>query len=328
MNNHSLLALILATTAAGAVWSADAQDEEVFSGPLPGEPIVPFEVVAATGDERDTVVDYVTRFDGAPTVYCFIHQVTRASSRTIRALDEACAARADEGLEALFVMLGADQDQTERYGLQLPDILSLNSRVAISVDGQEGPGAWGLDREMVLTVTVVDENTTVASFPLLSTNETDVPRIMRAVDGLLVELDTLDDLRGAVLDLRSDLRALEAQVANLTVAVGVPSASSDMRGETRADEMGGEQRRPQPLQNPAPLETELRGILLPGLDDATVSARVRALRVRLLRSESDRAQFLKLLDTSPPAPKGTEYAQRLLGELGTELAPMDGDERR
>ena len=319
MDIRTTLTAAALTTAA---WAGLSQTEqELFSGPIAGEPIVPFDVVAATGEERDTVVDYVTRYDGAPTVYCFIHNVTRASSRAIRALDEACVAREADGLEALFVMLGADQDETERYGLRLPTILSLTSDVGISVDGLEGPGAWGLDREMVLSITVAKGDVAVASFPLMSPNETDVPRVMEAVDAALVGLETFDDLRDEVLALRRDVRALQGQMASLLpVAPAAGERGGGMRGGAMRDGMqaaGG-------VEGTTPtVEQLLRSVLEPGIDAATAAQRVGSLR-RLTQSDPEQARrLLELGQGTSGSDAGTPAARRALEALMRDLSTPD-----
>lgn len=314
MNNIRLLPIALLSTVAWATWS---QDQELYSGPLPGEPIVPFEVVAATGPERDTVVDYVTRFDGAPTVYCFVHNVSRASSRTVRALDVACAARADEGLRTLFVMLGSDQDETERYGMIFPGLLDLSSHVGISVDGNEGPGAWGLDRELVLTVTVAKGDMTVASFPLLSPNETDVPRIMEAVDPLLVELETFEDLRDEVLRLRQDVRALQETVAALTGgAAPAPSAEPDMMG---GGMRGGARGALASEGAPTPLEERMRDLTAEGVTAQQARVIVAELRGMLELDPALAQRFLELAVEVRDAGHGTDAARRQIEALASEL---------
>lgn len=319
MKNIRLLPIALLSTVAWAAWS---QDQELYSGPLPGEPIVPFEVVAATGPERDTVVDYVTRFDGAPTVYCFVHNVSRASSRTVRALDVACAARADEGLRTLFVMLGSDQDETERYGMIFPGLLDLSSHVGISVDGNEGPGAWGLDRELVLTVTVAKGDMTVASFPLLSPNETDVPRIMEAVDPLLMELETFEDLRDEVLRLRQDVRALQETVAALTGgAPPAPPAEPDMMGGgMRGDGMrGGARGAAAPEGGPTPLEARMRDLTAEGVTAQQARVIVAELRGMLELDPALAQRFLELAVEVRDAGHGTDAARRQIEALANEV---------
>ncbi|MAG94542.1 MAG: hypothetical protein CMJ48_12445, partial [Planctomycetaceae bacterium] len=57
--------------------------------------------------------------------------------------------------------------------------------VGISVDGAEGPGSYGLNRNVNLTVLVAHENRVAANFALVQPSETDVPKILAEVVDLV-----------------------------------------------------------------------------------------------------------------------------------------------
>ena len=233
----ALAALALTPLAVVAAAVTPVQDD-VFSGPLVGEPILGFEAVGMNGELRDQAHDFVAAYAGAPTVYCFVHEVSRATGKTLRALDDACAARAEDGLEALFVLLGSDQDATERYGLSLPGLLEMRSQLAVSADGVEGPGAWGLNKEMSLTVVVAKDDVVVSNHPLLVTNANDVPEIMAAVDEAMLELEDMDDVKREILALRAELREVRAELARLAPPADPGPGMQRMSGEGKAPGRG------------------------------------------------------------------------------------------
>ncbi|QDU67904.1 hypothetical protein [Engelhardtia mirabilis] len=310
----------LALACLGAAAAAGALQDEAFSGPLPGEPIVGFEAVGMNGELRDEVHDFVADFAGATTVWCFIHEVSRATSRTIRALDEACVARRPDGLETLFVLLGKDQDETERYGLELPGLLEVRSPLAVSLDGQEGPGAWGLNREMSLTIVVTRRDVAVASFPLLTTNATDVPQVMAAVDQALLTLESFEDVKRELLALRTRVAELE----RLAAASGMTGAGPEaMRGAR----MEGDMERA-PLDN----ETELARLLAQALEmkrPRQSQSAVRSIEAILTEDATLVPRFLQSLEQIRKDGSGSDSIRRELSELATKVgaAALDGGER-
>ena len=63
--------------------------------------------------------------------------------------------------------------------------LGMKTVIGVSVDGLEGPGAYGLNKEMELTVIVAKDNIVTANFALLDPNETVAKEIEKAVDAIL-----------------------------------------------------------------------------------------------------------------------------------------------
>ncbi|MCH7688790.1 MAG: hypothetical protein IH899_19265, partial [Planctomycetes bacterium] len=52
----------------------------------------------------------------------------------------------------------------------------------VSVDGGEGPGAYGLNRKVTLTIVVAVDNKVTANFALVQPNvQADVPKVLKAV---------------------------------------------------------------------------------------------------------------------------------------------------
>ena len=52
-------------------------DDPVFSGPQPGEELVPFQVVAVYGEKAGTEFDPIEMAGGKPTLLVFVHKLTR-----------------------------------------------------------------------------------------------------------------------------------------------------------------------------------------------------------------------------------------------------------
>jgi hypothetical protein len=193
-----------------------AQDAKL-SGPQPGEKASGFKVFDVAGRKE---ADYIAEGKGAPAVLVFIHELTRPAAALMRALDEYGQVKELRGLRTRFISLSEDRDGAERHLPVVIKSLNLKCPMGISLDGKEGPGAYGLNRDVMLTVLVVREDKVVANFALISPNETDAPRIKAAIDEVLkgygAPLPTSpEELRAEVLRLRDELTAAREELAAL-----------------------------------------------------------------------------------------------------------------
>ncbi|HEX7901674.1 MAG TPA: hypothetical protein VF950_28200 [Planctomycetota bacterium] len=204
-----------------------AQDEKL-SGPRPGEKAAPFVVfdVAARKD-----VDVAA--DG-PLLIVFIHELSRPAAALMRALDETGQIKRVRGLRTLFVSLAQDRDGAERHLPNVVKSLNLKSPLGISVDGPEGPGAYGLNRDVALTILVARDGRVAANFAIVQPNETDAPRIREAVDAVLktaapAPAGTPDELKAEIVRLREEVLALREQVEAFKIRAERPAPGPSMR---------------------------------------------------------------------------------------------------
>ncbi len=214
---QALLAALLLTQAAA---------EEKFSGPQKGEKTAGF-VVYDVGARKE--LDFVGEGKGAPTLLVFIHEFTRPAAGLMRALDDYAQVKQVRGLRTLFVSLTEDRDGAERRVPQIIQSIRLKSPVGISVDGKEGPGAYGLNRDVGLTILVATGDKVHANFAILSPNETDAPRVKAAVDEILqapaeAPTGTPEELKAEVQRLREENLRLKEELALLRLQAQRPAA--------------------------------------------------------------------------------------------------------
>jgi hypothetical protein len=96
-------------------------------------------------------------------------------------LQYAGSRRAD-GLQSALVFLGEDATALEQRVTRARHALPANVPVAISLEGIEGPGAYGLNRNVTLTVLVASEGTVKANFAIIDPNiPVDLPKMLEAV---------------------------------------------------------------------------------------------------------------------------------------------------
>jgi hypothetical protein len=163
-----------------------AADEEVFSGPQVGEPLTPFLARGVLGENANKEFDLVKQADGKPIVIFFVHDVTRPSIGLTRGIMSYASKRAKDGLTSGVVFLSGDVTETESWMKRAPHALPKNVPAGISDDGREGPGAYGLNRNVTLTVVVGNENKVTANFALVQPSaQADGPKIAKAIVDVL-----------------------------------------------------------------------------------------------------------------------------------------------
>jgi hypothetical protein len=179
----SLAALLLFAL---SVQGADDK-EKVFSGPQPGEKLTGFKVQGMFGRWDGKETDVIADAAKAPTMLIFVHEWTRPTLQLTRGLDTYGDKWAAKGLKTYFVNLTADKAKTEQFLQGAKNSLNLKCPQSISLDGLEGPGNYGLNRKMTVTILVAKDNKVTANFAIVQPNETDTPKVLAAVADLLGE---------------------------------------------------------------------------------------------------------------------------------------------
>ncbi len=174
-------------------------DEPVFSGPQPGEKLTPFRVRAFSGPGSGEEVALPVAIGGKPTVLIFVHEMTRPAMQLVRPIDHYGAKWAELGLATRVVWLSADPAGAEAFLTRARDSLKLRSPVVIALDGAEGPGNYGLNRKVTLTILVAKDDTVAANFAIVQPNETDAPKVLAEVAKLLDRpAPTADEIKAEV----------------------------------------------------------------------------------------------------------------------------------
>lgn len=164
------------------------QDEPVFSGPQPGEKLVPFVVTGVLGKDADQKLDVVTESDTMPCVLIFVHERSRPAFGLSNMVMRLVQDRGPEKVAGSVIFLTDDPTETAEWMNRVPDFFPKQIRMGIYADGKEGPGAYGLNRNVALTVLIAKDNVVNASFALVQPSiEVDGPKIFKAVAEALGE---------------------------------------------------------------------------------------------------------------------------------------------
>lgn len=163
------------------VSSARADEDPVFSGPQPGETLPPLTVRDVLAEEV-TDVDFIEKTEGKAVLVVFFHKRTRPAFGLTNALMKLAKTRKKQGLERVVVMLTEDPTETGNWMKRIRNLLPKDTLYGVSMDGAEGPGAYGLNREVALTVLVGKAGKVTANFALVQPSlPNDGPKIAKAV---------------------------------------------------------------------------------------------------------------------------------------------------
>lgn len=155
--------------------------EKVFSGPQVGEKLKPFKVKGVFDDDAGKDMDFVTKADGKPVLLVFVHDANRPSIGMTRLIMNYAMTRSKD-LVSGTVWLTDDATEAENRLKTMRHALAKDAPIGISPDGKEGPGAYGLNRNMTLTIIVAKDNKVTANFALVQPSlQADLPKILKAI---------------------------------------------------------------------------------------------------------------------------------------------------
>ncbi|OUW75608.1 MAG: hypothetical protein CBD74_14135 [Saprospirales bacterium TMED214] len=215
--------------------------EAVFSGPQIGEPLSGFKVTSLVEDTEGKVLNPVADAKGQPIVLIFIHELTRPGFGLMRAVTKFSAERKDKGMNVAVVFLTDDATATAKWSKNVQRLFSDNVQYGMFMDGKEGPGAYGLNRNVIVTVLVGNQGMVTGNFALVQPQlQVDGPEILKSIAAVS---------GGGKVPSMDQLEARYAGRSRMTPGkqnAGAGNVPRNGRGDTRRD---------------AELATLLRGVI-------------------------------------------------------------------
>ncbi len=158
-----------------------AERETVYSGPQKGEKLADFELVGVYDAEAGVASRYWDQAGDKATLLIFVHEITRPSIAVMRLLSDFAGKHADK-LHTDVVFLGEDATALEEQLKRARHAMPKGTPLYISVDGVEGPGAYGLNRKVALTILVSQDRKVTANFALVQPSvQVDVPKVLNEI---------------------------------------------------------------------------------------------------------------------------------------------------
>jgi hypothetical protein len=294
---YSAVRLFMSVLLLGGTLAAAGTEDPIYSGPQVGEKLPPFTVRGVLEPDAGKDLDFVASAKGKPIVLVFIHDVNRPSMSMARILTAYTQTRLKDGLITGVVWLSDDATEAENTIKRVQHALTKGVPIGISPDGREGPGKYGLNRKVTLTILVGNKNTVTANFALVQPSlQADLPKILDAV-----------------------VKEVGGKAPKLEEIPGV----KEMMAKERPKAKG---KGPEPDPN-------LRGLLVPVIQkDATpedVDKAAKALEDYLAKNAATKAEVGRIANTIIGAGKlenyGTPRAQEYLKKWAKEYGPKQDE---
>ena len=157
-------------------------DDPVFSGPQVGEQLPPFKAKGVFGDLADQEFDLIEQSAGNPVALIFFHARTRPAFGLTNTIMTYASSKSNDELESGVIFLTDDPTETEKWMHVVEKNFPKGVAYGISTDGPEGPGSYGLNRNVTLTVLVGKGGKVTANFALVQPSlQADGPQILKAI---------------------------------------------------------------------------------------------------------------------------------------------------
>jgi hypothetical protein len=154
--------------------------EPVYSGPQPAEKTSGFKVTAISREGSQLERDPIYENKGGPVTLVFLHALERSLVPLLRVVDEYGADRKDH-MRTEVIFLSEDRLAGEQRIKATANSLKLKSNIGLSLDGAEGPGNYGLNKECMMTIVIANENKVTANFALVQPGIADAPKVLQAM---------------------------------------------------------------------------------------------------------------------------------------------------
>jgi hypothetical protein len=223
----------------------------VFSGPQPGEKLPPLKVRIVIGDNAGKEVDIVSAARGKPTFLIFMNEWNEQVAELMRVITLYAEQRGKPQLIAAVVWLTSDPGDLEAKLERARPHMPRNTPVGISLDGREGPGAYGLNRHVQMTILVSDRNVVTSNFALVQPSVNgDAVNVLSA----LVKV-----IGGKPPTLAEVLSPREQQIVTTRIELMVDKSASDERVQQLARDLEGIVR-PKPARGETHARTGIEGV--------------------------------------------------------------------
>jgi hypothetical protein len=144
------------------------EGKQIFSGPQPGEKLPAFKATSLAGDEKGKELDPITSA-GNKLQVLFFQDESRVAIRGLFSVMDAISKierKTDKDLQIACVFLIDDADSINKgFARGFPRLLERGIDViAVSQDGRDGPGAYGLNRTISQTIILARDGKVTRNF--------------------------------------------------------------------------------------------------------------------------------------------------------------------
>ncbi|MCY2982986.1 MAG: hypothetical protein NTY15_05035 [Planctomycetota bacterium] len=176
-------------------------------------------------------VDYVAKAKGKPLLLIFVHDLNRQSISLVRNLTNYSAKRASDGLETGVILLQDDANEAEKNFQRMKHAFNAETATGVSLEGREGPGSYGLNRLVTLTILLSKEDKVVVNYTLVQPSlQVDLPKIVKSITEVIGgAVPSLEELIGkdAMRAMQSDRKEKAPDMSGIMRSLIQKSATEE-----------------------------------------------------------------------------------------------------
>ena len=139
-----------------------SEENKAFSGPQPGEKLPPLMATGIRGGAKDVTFDFIAKADGRPHVLLLQDKsgVGLRGLYDVVGVVNKISKKSDKDLHMSVVFLSDNPAALKQITQHVPE----NVLVGISLDGREGPGSYGLNRNVSQTIIIAKDGKVLHNF--------------------------------------------------------------------------------------------------------------------------------------------------------------------
>ena len=290
--------------------SAPAQ-EEVFSGPQVGEKLPEFTAKYLKGKKTGEEFKVLKAAGDKPLFVIFWHGLDRPGFGLMRTLTQYSASKSEK-LQTMVVCLD-DDPEAPKFSRVL-GYFNDKTPMAVSTDGSEGPGSYGLNRNVRLTILVGKAGKVTGNYALIQPSvQADGPKILKSIAAVIGEdAPDLEALQGAMAQRMQARRGIQDKM--------IRGKKDPTKSDTTA--RGGDSK----------LDGMLRRIISKDMSEDQVSRVGKAITEYVEKNEKAKQDLARrakrIVDSGKLSNYGTEAAQEVIKGWAKKYAEKAGDSKK
>lgn len=165
------------------------REKIIYSGPQPTEKLPSLMATVINGEDEGKTIDFIAKANGKSHIL-ILQDETPLGLRGLvgftRILDE-ISKKSKQEFQIQVVFLGDSPEALLQQARKIVPHITENILLGISPDGREGPGSYGLNRNMAQTVIIAKNGVVLHNFPLAQPMLSPDPYVLGAVSRLIGE---------------------------------------------------------------------------------------------------------------------------------------------
>ncbi len=139
-----------------------SEENKIFSGPQPGEKLPSLKATGIRGGAKDVTFDFIAKADGRPHVLLLQDEsgVGLRGLYDVAGVVNKISKKSEKDLHISVVFLSDDPAALKQITQHVPE----NVLVGISPEGREGPGNYGLNRNVAQTIIIAKDGKVLHNF--------------------------------------------------------------------------------------------------------------------------------------------------------------------